>query len=111
MATTGRSFDSGQFMVHQNDFDGPGDAVDWHPHKIPHTTLVRYGKVRISLKYPDRIEELELTQGDEGVHVPAKALHRIECLEGPARTDCMFLHRDHNWNIVDRFKGFMAAYA
>lgn len=123
MSTYGTSFDNGQFWVNQNDFDGPGDAVDWHPHKIPHTTIVRYGEVRILLRHPDkRIELYDCGPADRAIHVPAGLEHRIECLKGPARTECLFLHRqpafgddvDHNdpttWKIRETYCGFLAAY-
>lgn len=111
MATSGTSFDNGQFWVNQNDFDGPGDAVDWHPHSIPHTTIVRFGECRVMLRYPGgRIESHDVGAADRAIHVPADVEHRVECIKGPARTECMFLHRDHEWNIRDKYCGFLAAY-
>lgn len=112
MSVTGDSFDNGQFWVNQNTCDEAGEVLaNWHPHKIPHTTIVKFGKVRISLRYPDeRIESFDVGPADRAIHVPANIEHHIECLKGPARTECLFLHRDHEWNIRETYCGFMAAY-
>lgn len=122
MATSGTSFDNGQFWVNQNDFDGPGDAVDWHKHEIPHTGLTRFGELRYLLRDDTgKIETHDMGPADRAVHVPAGVEHRIECTKGPARSECLFLHRqpdfsndvDHNdpktWIIRETFCGFMAA--
>lgn len=123
MSTSGTSFDNGQFWVNQNDFDAAGDLVDWHAHDIAHTSITRFGMLRISLRHSDgRMEAYDVDPADRAINVPAHVEHRIECIKGPARSECLFLHRkprfgedvDHadpnTWEITDRFCGLTAAY-
>ena len=100
---TGGEYDAGPFFVRFNDYTEVGDMVPPHDHENIHWTECRLGLARVGLKMPDgSITYTNIGPLDRLVPVPGVALHSIEALQVPCRTQCLFLHRDLNGVATDR---------